>query len=148
VVSWKRPGQSEGGKHALVEACDGRDLVAGQGEHEEPHGVEHPPAGIADVQPEGGLAICPRRDDAVPPPLVKSHGREEAGGRLAPVVLERRHRELDVLAQEGHDRVNVARFESARQLLDEPPLGLRVRRRGGSRPLRAASRVRALPGRA
>jgi len=70
--------------------------------------VVRAPAGVAHVEPEGGLAVGSGRDDPVSASLLKSDGHEEARGQLAPVVLERRHGELDVLAEERDDRLDVA----------------------------------------
>lgn len=48
-------GEAEAGEDAVVEARDGGDLVAGEGEHEHSHRVVHAPAGVAHVEPEGEL---------------------------------------------------------------------------------------------
>jgi hypothetical protein len=52
--------------------------------------VVHAPAGVAHVEPEGGLAVGPGRDDPVSASLLQRDGHEEARGQLAPVVLEDR----------------------------------------------------------
>jgi hypothetical protein len=118
------------GQRAGVEAGDGADLVAGEGEHEQSHRVGDAAVGIACVQAEGGLAVGPGGHDAVSAPPLQGDGREEAGGLLASVVFERRHGELHVLAEERDDRLDVARLEGSGEPLDEFLLGGRARLRG------------------
>jgi hypothetical protein len=123
-------GESEAGEHAVVETGDGADLVAGEGNHEQSHRVEHSAAGVSHVWPERRLAVGPGRDDAVSASLLQGDGAEEAGGELASLVFERRHRKLHVLAEERDDRLDVACLEGSGEPLDEFTFGVRVWRRG------------------
>src|SRR5581483_5678332 len=106
----KGAGQAEPGHDAVLEAGHGRDPLAGQCEDEEADAVADP-VGAPEVGTEGQLAVGPGRDEVVGA-APQNDGSEEAGHDVPPDVLEgdRRHRHADVLGEQGHQPVDVARL--------------------------------------
>ena len=68
---------------------DGADPVAREGEDVEAGPAADAAAGGADVDPERQLTVGPRRHEVVPPAVAHGDAGEEAGHRVAAVVLER-----------------------------------------------------------
>jgi alpha-1,2-mannosyltransferase len=132
-------GQAEGGQVAAVhEARDLRDAWSrtADGEHDQPVRAGDRGDGVAQVAPEGRLAVGPGRDQ--PELDGRADQGEEVLDRVAPLVHERqrRHRERDVLGQQGDDGLDVAALVS----LGEPGDDLPLTRRGGQGQPRTRSR--------
>ena len=52
-------GESEAGQDAVVKACHGADLAAGEGEDEQPAGVGDAGMRVPEVHAVGGLVVGP-----------------------------------------------------------------------------------------
>jgi hypothetical protein len=95
----QRPGESEPRQCGALEAGEGTDLVAGEGEHEQACAVEEPVRGT-DVGGECRLAVCAGGHEAVFAVRAEQQRPELGDDRLA-LVLERhrRHGHEDVVGK-------------------------------------------------
>src|SRR5512132_2229756 len=127
----KRSRQPEPWKHAVVEAGDGADPVAREGEDEQAGPVADAGRG-AEVGPERRLTVGSRRYE-VEPPARADHACVEAGHDVTAFVFEgeRWHREKDIVGQQGDQSVEIAGLVRADELRHRRLLGGRVG--GGSR---------------
>src|ERR1043166_10005003 len=105
LPAWEGAWEPEPRQHAVVEAGHGADPVAGQGEHVEAGRVADS-GRDAQVDPERGLAVGSGRHE------VEHAARAElagpvAGHEVSALVSEwlRRHRDEDVVGQQGYQRV-------------------------------------------
>jgi hypothetical protein len=122
-------GKAESGEHARIEAGQGGDAAAGEGQHHEPVGAENLIRVVASVDGQCELPVGPGGDDAVRAAGSESDGLEESGGEITALVLERqrRHRQPDVLGQEGDNGAQVAVLVGPGELVDKLPLEIRAR---------------------
>jgi hypothetical protein len=93
---------AERAERSVVEAGDDADLVAGDGEHQEPCPVTDCINRRTQVAAERRLTIRSRRHEVVS--AVRANDcRVEAFNAIASVVLERngRHRDTDILGEQG-----------------------------------------------
>src|SRR6266542_1909001 len=113
----ERSRQPEPWEHALVEAGDRADPVAGEGEDVEAGPVADAAGGGPNVDPERRLAIRPRRHEIKRPARAEDAG-VEAGHDVAALVFEGngRHRDEDIGGEQGDQRVDIAGLVRA----DEP----------------------------
>src|SRR5260370_41982966 len=82
------PGQPEQGEQAVVaEAGDGRDLVALEGEHDQPVCVRYRARGIPEEVAERGLAVRARRYQPGRMMATPATGQVEPGNHRVPLVL-------------------------------------------------------------
>ena len=72
-------------ERAGVEAGHDADLVAGEGEDEQPCRVTDPGVGVLDVEAERGLPVGPGRYEAGPAAGAEPGGGEEPGDQVAAV---------------------------------------------------------------
>src|SRR6266508_50570 len=119
----ERSRQPEPWEHAVVEAGEGADPVAGEGEDEQA-GPMADAAGGAKVGPERRLTVGSRRDEVNPPARVEDAG-EEPGHDVAALVFEgnRWHGDVDIVGEQGDQRVQIPGLVGADELCHERLLG-------------------------
>src|SRR6266508_3342662 len=119
----KRSRQPEPWEHAVVEAGDGADPVAREGEDEEAGPVADAGRG-AEVGPERRLTVGSRRYE-VEPPDQTDHACVEATYDVTAFVFEgeRWHREEDIVGEQGDQSVEIAGLVCADELRHRPLLG-------------------------
>jgi hypothetical protein len=112
----KRSRQPEPWEHAVLEARDGADPVAREGEDEEAGPVADACRG-AEVRPERRLTVGSRRYE-VEPPARADHACVEAGHDVTAFVFEgeRWHGEEDIVGEQGDQCVEIARLVRADEL--------------------------------
>src|SRR3989442_16009731 len=117
---WRRP---EAREDAVVEAGEGADAVAGEGEYEKA-GSMADAGGGAKVSHERRLTIGSRRHEVNPPARAEDAG-EEAGHHVAAPGFQgdRGHREEGIVREQGDQRVQIAGLGGADELLQEQPPG-------------------------
>src|SRR6266540_6588529 len=104
----KRSRQPEPWEHAVVEAGEDADPVAGEGEDEQA-GSMADAGGGAKIGPERRLTVGSRQHEVNPPARAEDAG-EKAGHNVAALVFEgnRWHGEVDIVGEQGDQRVEIA----------------------------------------
>jgi len=112
------------GEHAGVEAGHGVDLVAGEGEDDQPGRMRDAGLGVLDIDAEGGLPVGPGRNEAGPSAWPE-RGGQVPGGQVAALVFHRVrwHGQCDVPGEQGDDGGDVAGLVGAGEPLDQVPFG-------------------------
>jgi len=124
IISHGLSRQPEAWEHAVVEAGDGADAVAGEREDEEVAGPVADAGRAAKVGPERRLTISSRRHEVIPPAGAEEVG-VEAGHEVAALVFEgnRWHGDEDIGGEQGDQRVDIAGLVRAGELCHERLLG-------------------------
>src|SRR5215467_14923755 len=125
-------GEAEVGQDAGVEAGHGADLVAGEGDDDQPGRVPDASLRVLEVHAEGGLPVGPGRYEAGSPAWPEGGGGQVPGGQVTALVLQwmRWHPQRDVLGEQGDDGRDVAGLVGAGEALDELTLSSGARVRG------------------
>src|SRR5687768_18473471 len=123
LSAWERSGQTEPWEHAVVEAGDGADPIAAEGEDEETDPMADADRG-AQVSPERRLPVGSRCDEVKPPARAEDAGAE-AGHDLSALVFERHwgHRDEDVVGQKRHKSVEISGLVRVDELRHDCLLG-------------------------
>src|SRR5260370_5285243 len=120
----ERRRQPEPWEHAVIEAGDGADPVAGEGEDEEAGSVADAAGRGAQVRRERRLTIGSRRHEVMRSARADDAG-VEAGHGVAALVFEGNwwHGDEDVGGEQGEQRVDIRGVVRADELCDKRLLG-------------------------
>lgn len=123
LSSGQGAGEPEIREWAGIEAGHGADLVAGEGEDEQPGRVTDPGLGVLDVEAERRLPVGAGRYEAGTAAGAEPGGGEEPDDQVASVVFHRlwRHGQGDVLGEQGDVAGDVAGLVGAGEPLDQGP---------------------------